>query len=464
MSTTQPNIILIAIDTMRAGHLSCYGYLRKTTPNLDKFAQDAVLFKRCINHSAHTLPSFTTLMTGLEPATHECPGTLWNTPNEARQRLEGRVPTMAEILSRSGYTTVAVDNLVTGMACGPHWFAKGWEYYINLMYTATLGKGQIRSNVVNKRATEWLKSNMQQPFFMFLHPWDTHQGYSPPAPFDNMFRDFDADLKPTKTKAGDDYIPECGPVSAMGDFEKDSVNRYDGEYAHVDHYVGEFFDFLKEMKLYDDALIIVWSDHGDDMAEHHCNFEHRECYDAVINVPLIMKYPKSYMGGETTGRVVESLVSNSDILPTIMEFLSVDVPESPKSIDGKSLNDLAAGKVSSVREVVRSTGCWILGDDDHWKAVEVSARTEDYRLIRRADIEPFIPYAEAHPIMKFGGLIRQSGVPAGPELFQSLPRVELIDLKDDPEEQINCADAKSDVVKKMNEHLEIWRKSPAIAM
>ena len=461
MSITRANVILIAIDTMRAGHISCYGYPRKTTPNLDRFAQDAVRFALCINHSAHTLPSFTTLTTGLDPAKHECPATLWNTINESRQRLDDRVPTTAEILFKAGYTTVAFDDLIS-FGCGPHWFAKGWEYYINLRNSATLKNGKIRLSAVNRRAIEWLKSNISQPFFMFLHPWDTHQGYAPPSPFDERFQDFDVDLKPIKTEAEEEYIRECGPVSAIGNYEKDSINRYDGEYACVDHYLGEFFDFLKEMELYDDALIIVWSDHGDDMAEHHCHFEHRECYDAVLNVPLIIKYPKNYMGGETAGRVVESLVSNSDILPTLLEFLSIEKPESPKPMDGKSLNELALGKVSKVREAVLSTGCWLLGGE-RWKAVEVSVRTEDYRLIRRADIEPFIPSASAHPIMKFGGLVRQRGVPAGPGLFQSLPRVELIDLKSDPQEQVNCADENKDVVKRMDSYLERWQNSPAIA-
>lgn len=463
MSITRPNVILIALDTMRAGHMSCCGYPRKTTPNLDRFAQDAVLFTCCINHSAHTLPSFTTLFTSLEPATHECPATLWNTKNEARQRLDDRVPTMAEILSRWGYTTIAVDDLIS-FGCGPHWFAKGWEYYINLRNSATLKNDKIRLSAVNRRAIEWLKSNISQPFFMFLHPWDTHQGYNPSSPFKERFQDFDADLKPTKTKAGGDYIRECGPVSALLSYEKDSVNRYDGEYAQVDHYLGEFFEILWEMKLYDDTLIIIWSDHGDDMAEHHCNFEHRECYDAILNVPLIIKYPKSYMGSSTWGKVVESLVSNSDILPTILEFLSIEMPESEKPIDGRSLNDLALGKETSVRKVVLSTGCWMLGDDNHWKAVEVSARTENYRLIRRADIGPFIPYAAAHPIMKFQGLVRQRGVPAGPELFQSLPKIELFDIKNDPEEQVNCADVLPDVLKEMDSYLMKWRNSKAIAM
>ena len=311
---------------------------------------------------------------------------------------------------------------------------------------------------------KWLKSNMEQPFFMFLHAWDTHQRYDPPPPFKDAFHDFDADLKAANTGAGDGYVRECGPLSALGDHEKVSVNRYDGEHACVDHYLGQLFQTLKDMKLYDDSLIIVWSDHGDDMAEHHCHFEHRECYDAVLHVPLIMKYPASYRDGEAGGRVVKSLVSNSDILPTILDFLGIDVPESPRPMDGKSLNDLAAGKVDQVREAVLSTGCWLLGDDNHWKAVEVSARTEDYRLIRRADIDPFIPYAAAHPIMKFHDLVRQRGIPVGPERFQCLPRVELIDLRKDPEEQVNCADEKPDALKQMDSHLEKWRGSPAVAM
>lgn len=461
MPPHRPNVILIAIDTMRASHLSCYGYPRRTTPNLDRFAEKGVRFSRCINHSAHTLPSFTTLMTGLDTATHECPATLWNTLNEARQRLDDRAPTLAETMAAAGYTTMAVDDLVS-FGCGPHWFAKGWEYYTNLRYSVRRGGGPIRSEAVTRWAAEWLNAHDDRPFFMFLHPWDTHQGYAPPAPFDDRFTDFDADLPSITTQAGSPYVPECGPVDALGDQEKDAVNRYDGEYAYADHHVGQFFETLKGMDLYDDSMIIVWSDHGDDMAEHHCHFEHRECYDAVLNVPLIVKYPKSD-ASETAGRVVDALVTNADIMPTVLDFLHIEPRESPKPMDGKSLNGLARGRADKVRDAVRSTGCWLLGDDDHWKAVESSVRTQTHRLIRRADLTPFIPYAEVHPIMSFGGLMRQRGVPAGPALFQSLPRAELIDLQADPEEQVNCADASPETVAQMEAHWGHWSESPAIA-
>ena len=462
MTAARPNVILIAIDTMRASHLGCYGYARDTTPNLDRFAEDSVRFARCINHSAHTLPSFTTLITGLEPATHECPATLWNTLNEARQQLDDYVPVLAQTLATAGHTTVAIDDLA-GFGCGPHWFAKGWEYYINLRFSVARGPGPIRSDFVARRAVEWIEANLAQPFFMFLHPWDTHQRYAPPAPFDAKFVDFDVDLKPITTQSGVDYVPECGPVSALNADERDSVNRYDGEYAYVDHHVGQFLERLKQMGLYDDAMVIVWSDHGDDMAEHHCHFEHRECYDAALHVPLLIKYPRG-LAQQTAGRVVDSLVSNADIMPTILEFLEIEPPESPKPMNGLGLNAAATGDATKVRDAVRSTGCWILGDDDHWKAVEVSARTQDHRLIRRADITRFIPFAEAHPIMKFHGLVRERGVPVGPELFQSLPRVELIDLRADPEEQINRADDLPETVAAMDRHLESWRRSRAIAL
>ena len=116
-------ILLVTIDTLRADHLSCYGYIRNTSPNLDALAKEGILFETCINQTGHTMPTFTTIMTGQYPLTHGIVSTLSANPNEPSQVIDDTTPLLAQQFRQAGYLTVAFDNLMQ-FGCTPGWFVR----------------------------------------------------------------------------------------------------------------------------------------------------------------------------------------------------------------------------------------------------------------------------------------------------------------------------------------------------
>jgi len=297
---------------------------------------------------------------------------------------------------------------------------------------------------VNERAIPWIRQHTRDQFYLFLHYWDPHQRYSPPAPFDAMFPASGEGMEPKKLSDKRKFYPCCGPAD-MEEAKWKQIAAYDGEIRYVDDRVGQIFDLLKELKIYDRTLIIVNGDHGDDMAEHTCNFEHREVYDCCIHVPLIYKLPTDMQAGHNTGVAVPTLVQHEDLMPTILELADVkDVP----SMDGRSVRGLLMGGAAKHRTETFATGTWIW-DTGHWKSAEMCVRTEKWKYIRRADITGVVPHSK-----QLIGLFRQK-----PNDFIQLPACELIDLENDPEEQINVLDANPDVANKLDALLKPWTGS-----
>ncbi|MEW6359334.1 MAG: sulfatase [Planctomycetota bacterium] len=436
------NILFIALDTLRADHLGCYGYPRDTSPRLDALAAEGIRFDFCISEGAHTVPAFTSMASGLSPLSHRVVGTNWCMPNENVDLLDDDAPVLAEALQQHGYVTAAVDNLLHAMRFHPKWFVRGFEYYINT--SPKYIEGKTRADHVNERAIPWIKAHATERFYLFLHYWDPHQRYSPPAPFDAMFPASGQGMEPKKLGDNRTFFPRCGPAD-MDEGKWKQIAAYDGEIRYVDDRVGQILALLKTLDIYDRTLIIVTGDHGDDMAEHTCNFEHREVYDSCVRVPLIYKLPKDMQTGHNTGIVSPALVQHEDLMPTILEL--ADVKNIPR-MDGCSVRGLLMGGVAKHRPQTFSTGTW-LWDTDHWKSAEMCVRTEEWKYIRRADIAPVVPRSK-----ELIGLFRRK-----PNDFIRLPARELIDLKNDPEEQINVLDKNTDVAEKLDALLKPWIES-----
>ncbi len=471
------NVVLIAIDTLRADHLSCYGYWRRTSPNLDKLARDSMLFRNCFTVTSHTMPSYTSMLTGLSPVTHGIVGTLWCLPNEPTHVLDDTTPTLAESLQARGYLTCAVDNLLD-MACHPGWFARGFEHYINFVKLTggreegeLGGKSLLQREIVcavlaedlNARAIPWIKAHRKERSFLFLHYWDTHQPYNAPEPFTSRWMGRPVPRRArTRTAAGEDYIRGWGRVSDIGEAERRKIDLYDAEVSYVDHEIGRVIRELKRLGLYDDSLIIVTSDHGETMAEHHEYFHHREVYDPIIHVPLIVKLPASLSGTFPVSRESDALVQNLDLYPTILDMVDGTSPPIPLSVhpfdklrasgegatanqeglveergvrfrdslDGMSLVPTLTDAAAMHRSRTYTTGCFIK-DGDSWKAAEACVRTGRWKLVRRADISRIVAQPVPEP---FGHIGLLGAAFRHPEVFDRLPKQELFDLAADPEE------------------------------
>jgi len=297
---TRPNFILISLDTLRADHLGCYGYHRQTSSNIDSFARGAFLFENCIAPTSWTLPSHTSVFTGLHPAAQGPRDVL-----PAFRPVEQRETTLGEAARQSGYLTAAYTE--GGWVRGALGFAQGFELYSD-------GKSDITGDAQNTfhHALTWVRKFRRQPFFLFIHTYQTHQPYRPPARFAAMF-DSDYSGPPDEDVA----YPK---VNCSEPYRERIETLYDGEIAFTDDVLGKFLDELHEMNLLENTVIIIFSDHGEEFLEH-ADFSHgNTLYDEVLRVPLIIRLAG---GNPPAGRVTRQ-VSLTDLYATVVEMLQFE--------------------------------------------------------------------------------------------------------------------------------------------
>jgi arylsulfatase A-like enzyme len=336
------NVILITISTLRADHVSCLGYERNTTPNFDAFAGENVLFKNAFAVSGWMMPVhgsiFTALYPGLHGATH------------INKSLGDEHYTLAEILADNGYYCV-------GFCCNPrldedHRFAQGFDIYDDYsvsMIFRSLAFGHEKPFDINKQRTNalindaairWLQNNTHKPFFMFIHYYDNHWDYLAPSPYCELYDpEYDGPVDGTAIARE--------PLFSNPPSEKDIqhiIALYDGEVKQTDNDLGEMLDYLKENGFLDNSIVIVLGDHGEQFYEHG-HTSHHGVYEELIHIPLVVSIP----GAPVKGKITDSLVSQVDILPTILDYLQIPAPD---SCQGKSLKPIIEGRAETVNEFV----------------------------------------------------------------------------------------------------------------
>ena len=287
-------VILISIDTLRSDHLPMYGYSGVKTPALDALRGDSILFQNAWSHCPMTLPSHVSMLTGLLPTQHDV-------RNNLGYRFHpSKVPTVSSILKQHGYATgAAVSSFVlrgeTGLSEAFDWY----EDSIRPDAGSTFIDYQRNGAETAALATQWIEQNKAKPFFLLLHLYEPHVPYSPPEPFASEY-----------------------------------PNRYDGEIASADHIVGKFLDELKKQGIYDRAIIVLTSDHGEGLGEHGEEQHSILLYRELLQIPLVLKLPAS----QRAGTAVTSPAQLADIAPTILEILGVDAPK----MSGSSLLGLTS--------------------------------------------------------------------------------------------------------------------------
>jgi len=448
------NIILIVIDTLRADHLHCYGYPRETSPNIDNLAREGVLFENHITPAAHTTPAFTSIFTGQDPFHHGIVGTLAGIQNAREMVLNDLTPTLSDILYQNDYITVAFDNLFS-MRAKPKWHSRGFKYYINLT-PAGNRPCQLIADELNEELMLYVKNMLKKEgkYFLFLHYWDPHKPYNQPDKYRNIFPRNLEDLIVVSTKNGQ-YIKGVGLVRNLDEEMRENICLYDEEIMYVDKKVGEFLQVMKSIGMYNNSLIILTSDHGEGLAEHKC-YDHRLPYEGTIKVPLIIKPPINMDIGRAGGRI-KALTSHTDIMPTVLQMTKINYNLSPYGqtldMDGESLIPLITNKKQIIHSYIISTGCYFL-DDNVYKSVEVSIRTDNRKLILRSKVPP-----GNYDSSQIAGL-----VPAKDKidyrLFNSFPKLELIDLTNDVAELNNIKNQEPEKVRELLDYLEPVIKSP----
>ncbi|MHC4389458.1 MAG: sulfatase, partial [Planctomycetota bacterium] len=273
-------VILISIDTCRADYLSCYGFGRETTPNIDAIAKEGIVFKNAIAPIPLTLPAHCSMFTGTYPLYHGVHDNLGNILAEFNT-------TIAEILRTRGYSTAAiVSSFVLDKKFGTN---QGFDSY-NDTFVQPIGPQdslQRRGEEASRFACSYLEQNRDDPFFLFLHYFDAHDDYIPPEPFASEYAD----------------------------------DPYAGEIAYTDHCIAQVIDKLKSLDLYDSSLIIIVGDHGEALGDHGEAYHGYYIYQSTVRVPFIIRPPKC-----RKPKAVDNIVSLVDVVPTILAYLGIEVP------------------------------------------------------------------------------------------------------------------------------------------
>jgi len=367
-----PDIILISIDSLRPDRLGVYGHDRDTSPSIDGFASEAVVFDQAFSTTSWTLPSHASMLTGLYPEVH---GVV-----EGKQRVGEDAILLSEMLQDEGYQTQAV---VSGPYLRSRFgFNQGWDDYDD--YTISVrGKrattGGPFTPQQHRRILEMLDEADERPLFMFLHYWDVHYDYNPPEPWRSKFDpDYEGDLDVSLFTRNESINPDMDPRDLQH-----LLALYDGEIAFTDHYLGLLFEALRARGRFENSIIVLTSDHGDEFFEHGQKGHRANLYNATLGVPLIIRFPGGQWGGDRIGLPV-SLV---DIPATVLDYLRVDAWD---GLNGKSLLPLIEESPETQSRIVfadlaNRTKSMINGP---WKIVadvNGSAQLEIYDLSRDPD-------------------------------------------------------------------------------
>jgi arylsulfatase A-like enzyme len=434
-----PNIVLITMDTVRADHLPLYGYGRNTAPNLSEFAAHATAYRYAVAASNMTLSSHASMFTGLYASAH---GAHFDPPlYELGRPLASGIPTLSAMLAEHGYVTAGV---VANFAyLGPYYgLDRGFQIYDVRQPMSVRGRDSgvrlfLRNGIrqalglfgwfgefdrVTRRADEIDDAAFgllrkiapgKRPFFLFVNYMDAHWPYLPPPPFDSRF--------PGKLKNFSDASYRRLATDLMGlkrqitpPEREHLTSQYDGAIAYLDSQIDRLLGRLKELGLYDGALIIVTSDHGENFGDRNLLQHGMALYHDEVNIPLIVKYP-----GQKQGQTTNDLVSQIDIPPTILE--TARIPR-PSAFAGQSL-----------RQAIEADR-YLFSEAFPPEDTPPGSLAPQSRRTQRAAYHRFQKLIQSSPS---GGL-------------------ELYDLRTDPEERSDAYREKSQLAASMDAALKEW--------
>lgn len=402
-----PNIILFGIDSLRADHLSGYGYERLTSPYLDRFAQQGALFENTYSAHIPTTSAYASMLTGMDVFSTQVVALRHKGP------LRPQVKTLAEILGEQGYHTVCI-----GFSGNPS--SRGFHEYLDYTAWGSWAEGRLpKAQNLNEQALPVLERLVagDKPFFLFLRHMDPHAPYLPPAPYERMFYHGDEcdpsnrSMEPVFAfKPFRDFLASWLPP---GTSDKDYViAQYDGAIAYMDAAIQSVFTALESHGIFDETIVAVNGDHGETLYDHECWFDHHGIYDNVLHVPLLLRYPKKVPAGKR----VAGYNQHKDLVPTLLDLAEINAGI---DFDGRSLLPLIEGKVASHESEMYITECtWMRKHG--W-------RTPQWKLILA--LEPDFHYK---------------------------PPLELYNLIEDPDENHNLAEDLPDVVMALTSRLNAW--------
>ncbi len=360
------NVLLITIDTLRADRLGCYGGSRVLTPNLDRLAAEGTLFGNAYAAMPITLPSHTSIMTGLYPRHH---GVLSHAYKLAPEYL-----TAAEFFRDQGYGTVAfVSSHVLDSDYGiDQGFDFYWKRYLFDPREANRIRQESGFDILTEAIMNWADMDGKEPFFAWVHWFHPHKPYQPPPPFRSLY-----DHRRDKSlQANIETLEQVwkGEINLADREVEELRSLYDGEVAYSDQQVGLALSHLEKKGLLDRTIIVVTADHGEMLYEQDRYFGHDiMLFEPSIRVPLILWAP----GLIPAGQVLDTRVRSVDILPTLAKLTGYDLPEG--ELDGRSFIPALQGDDMPDVPVFAE----LFPPKEGWKSEpRHSVQFEDWKLIR----------------------------------------------------------------------------------
>lgn len=278
------SVVLVVLDTVRADHLTPYGYAKETTPRLLQFAQEGLLFERARSAAPWTLPSHASIFTGKLPSQHGCD---W----EHRWLADGQ-ETIAEVLSKAGFETFGVTTNVN--ASSIYNLHQGFGRFVETWSLREKRRGLDDSAIANQEIRAWFDSRRdpEKPFFLFVNYADAHLPYTPPPPLDRMFGEPSARARALAARGDLLHGVLSGEVKLAADDVAGLTALYDGELRKVDGLFGDLLDELERRGLRDDTLVIVVADHGELLGEEGLVDHQLRLREELLHVPLLIRWPR----------------------------------------------------------------------------------------------------------------------------------------------------------------------------
>ena len=313
---TKPNVVLIVLDTARADRFSYLGSQRATTPYIDTVASAAAVYEKAYATTFWTLPTHASIFTGLYPSQAGATSETLHLPDSN--------VTITEMLRQSGYATAAFScNVWVSKERG---FAKGFDEFAEMWrqanQTVKAGGPDMTELITTDKITSWLTTTgKKEPFFLFVNLNSAHLPYEPPKPFLDRFLRHDYDKRNIAriSRIHGIWAHLTGKIKLTKN-DLDIMNAlYDAEIAVADYCVEQIIETLKKLDALDNTLVIITSDHGENLGEHGMIDHLFSMYDTIIHIPLIIRYPARFPAGMRN----DDLISQIDIAPTILDVCNI---------------------------------------------------------------------------------------------------------------------------------------------
>ena len=370
---TPLNLLILAVDTLRADRMSCYGHHRLTTPHIDRLAAQGALYERAYAPNVPTTPAYSSMLTGMDVMSTRMVALQPNEP------LPEHLRTLPDLLRARSYVSACIG--FQGEQQEARY--RGFDHYHNFRsWMSWEERPGDKAEKLNDDALPLLDefTRSGQPWLLFLRHMDPHAPYLPPAPFDRLFYSGN-ETDPAHLDAPSRSMKPVFDFAPFAEFFKSwmppgvtdaeyVIAQYDGALAYMDACLQRLLTRLEELGIAEQTVVMLTGDHGESFLEHDCYFDHHGLYEPVIHVPLIIRAP----GRVPAGARVPGYVTHQDLLPTVLDLLGEHRLARRLKLDGQSVLPLARGERATNYAELYLTECtWMRKRGwrtPEWKLIE----------------------------------------------------------------------------------------------